>query len=523
MDIDVGSITGDYQVTGILGAGGMGKVFKVRNVISDRQEAMKVLLPDLANAPELANRFLREIKVTASLDHPNIAALRTAVRVDNQLLMIMEYVEGVTLEAKLKQGPLAVKDAADYIGQALAALGYAHKLGVVHRDIKPANMMLTPAGVVKLMDFGIAKNAADRKLTQTGMTLGSLYYMSPEQIQGATDLDARADLYSLGITLYELVTGKRPFDGDSQFAIMSAHLQQQPVPPVELDPRVPAALNDVILYSVQKDPNARYQTAEAFREALQKAMAPPAPAPVQVAASTAPRQATYVAPAVPEPAKSRRGLWVAIGAAAAVAAVVGVIELAPKKNAAAEAPGAAVVTAPVTTPPPEKNEAPTPPQSVRQPLVSPPSQKSPAPTPAAAQVQRPPQTQQPVVQQSAPVTSPPVQAQQAPPPVQQQAAPPPAPAPDQAAKRAELMKVRESFAMFSARASAIRSTMQSMQRSQAASGLGMRSDWVRASSMMDNYLQAADDALKSQDIAAAQDFMGKAERQIDLLEKAFNK
>ena len=232
MNLEIGSTVGDYQVVGILGAGGMGQVYKVRNVISDRVEAMKVLLPDLVNQPDLADRFLREIKVQASLEHPNIAALHTAVRVENQLLMLMEFVEGVTLDQKLKDGPLPAAEAVNYIMQVLAALDYAHARGVVHRDIKPANMMLTPAGVVKLMDFGIARSSADHKLTQTGTTVGSLYYMSPEQIQGVTAPDARSDLYSVGVSLYELVTGKRPFDGDSQFAIMSAHLQGTPVPPV---------------------------------------------------------------------------------------------------------------------------------------------------------------------------------------------------------------------------------------------------------------------------------------------------
>src|SRR5215831_6130920 len=152
MNLEIGSTVGDYQIVGILGAGGMGKVYKVRNVISDRIEAMKVLLPDLAAAPELADRFLREIKVQASLEHPNIAALHTAVRQDNQLLMLMEFVEGVTLEQKLKEGPLPVEKAVDVIRQVLAGLEFAHAHGVIHRDIKPANMMLTPTGVVKLMD-----------------------------------------------------------------------------------------------------------------------------------------------------------------------------------------------------------------------------------------------------------------------------------------------------------------------------------------------------------------------------------
>ena len=147
--------------------------------------------------------------------------------------MLMEFVEGVTLDRSSRTGRCRCRGAVDYIAQVLSALEYAHAHGVIHRDIKPANMMLTPAGVVKLMDFGIAKAAADHRLTMTGTTMGSLYYMSPEQIQGTATLDARSDLYSVGVSLYELVTGKRPFDGDSQFAIMSAHLKRTPVPPIE--------------------------------------------------------------------------------------------------------------------------------------------------------------------------------------------------------------------------------------------------------------------------------------------------
>src|SRR5512141_1871189 len=178
MNLESGTTIGDYQIVGMLGAGGMGKGFKVRNVISDRVEAMEVLLPDLASDTELADRFMREIKVQASLEHPNIAALHTALRIDNQLLMLMEFVDGETLEHKLKDGPLPAPQAVEYIMQALAALDYAHTRGVIHRDIKPANMMLTPAGTIKLMDFGIAKATADRRLTMTGTTMGSLYYMS---------------------------------------------------------------------------------------------------------------------------------------------------------------------------------------------------------------------------------------------------------------------------------------------------------------------------------------------------------
>src|SRR5487761_239535 len=156
MNYEIGTQVGDYQILSVLGTGGMGKVYKVRNVISDRVEAMKILLPDLSNQQALADRFLREIKVLASLNHPNIAALHTALRVENQLLMIMELVEGVTLGDKLQSGHLPLKEALTYMDQALSALSYAHRQGVIHRDIKPANMMLTSQGILKIMDFGIA-------------------------------------------------------------------------------------------------------------------------------------------------------------------------------------------------------------------------------------------------------------------------------------------------------------------------------------------------------------------------------
>jgi hypothetical protein len=535
MNLEIGSVIGDYEVIGILGAGGMGKVYKVRNTISDRIEAMKVLLPDLASDPDLADRFLREIKVQASLEHPNIASLHTAVRVDNQLLMLMECVEGVTLEQQANAGLIPTAQAVDYIRQVLDALDYAHGRGVIHRDIKPANMMLTPGGVVKLMDFGIAKGATDRRLTMTGTTMGSLYYMSPEQIQGTAGLDARADLYSLGVSLYELVTGKRPFDGDSQFAIMSAHLEKNPVPPIEIDPKLPSLLNDVILMSVLKDPNARFQTARAFRNALGNVtamptvtMAPPAAVP---------------APVPSGPAKSKRGLWMGLGAVAAVLALVAVFELIPSKGAKAGIEAGAIpvtkqqpvveppqpqaqttpTTAPITTPSEPVAAVPSPQQQQATPLIDAKPAKTAARPIQQGQVASPPLPQQQVQQQ--PLPQQPVQQQQAAqqpptaPITQQPAAAQPA---ENAAVRAQLNDIRQDLGMLNVRANGIRKSLQGLEERQAAKGLGLGAQYKGPRDLMANFLDEAANALNAGDVATAKDMLKKAEYQAGALEKLLN-
>jgi serine/threonine-protein kinase len=247
-----------------LGAGGMSEIYEVGNVISDRVEAMKVLLSDLRSEAELAERFMREIKLQARLRHQNIAGLHTAFEADGQLIMIMELVDGETLSELLGRNGLDVAAAVDAALQSLSALDYAHSEGVVHRDIKPSNIMVTGDGVVKIMDFGIAKAAKDESLTRTGNLIGSLHYMSPEQVRGDADVDGRTDIYSLGVVLYEMVTGRKPFDGNSEFSIMKAHLEEAPVPPDEIDSSVDPDLSDVILTAMAKDRGERYQRAGAF-------------------------------------------------------------------------------------------------------------------------------------------------------------------------------------------------------------------------------------------------------------------
>jgi eukaryotic-like serine/threonine-protein kinase len=263
----VGDKVGDYEVVGLLGRGGMGQVYKVRHRILDRLDAMKVLLPDREDDPQLHQRFEREIRVHASLHHSNIAALHTALWVDGRLLMIIEFVDGVTLEQKLRGGPISIDAGVNYICRVLGALSYAHVQGVIHRDVKPGNIMITTDGTVKLTDFGIARTVHEG-LTRYGMAVGSLYYMSPEQIKGGA-IDGRSDIYSVGVTSYEALLGRRPFHGDGDQAIIDAHLKQMPITPAQLMPGFPEALSNIIMKSLAKDPADRFQTAEEFRSALE--------------------------------------------------------------------------------------------------------------------------------------------------------------------------------------------------------------------------------------------------------------
>ena len=277
-------MVGDYRVLDLIGSGGMGHVYKVQNVLSNRIEAMKIVLPD--KAEELSERFLREIQVQASLFHPNITGLHTALRVDGQLVMLMELVEGETVKDRLARGPMRIGECLEYGRQILDALAYAHRHHVVHRDIKPANIMLSPNGQAKLMDFGLASGSFDRRLTRSGMVMGSLYYMAPEQVKGQP-LSTKSDIYSFGLTLYEMLTGVRGIQGDSDYAIMTAQLAVTPDSPKMFNPAVSEGLSDLVLRAVAKDPEDRFGTAEEFRDALEK-FARAAPEPVMEAVAAKP-------------------------------------------------------------------------------------------------------------------------------------------------------------------------------------------------------------------------------------------
>lgn len=321
MSIQVGDTVGEYEVLERLGSGGVGRVYKVRHRITGRLEAMKVLLPDHEENPEQTERFLREVKLQARLSHPNIAGVLNAFRDGPNLVMIQELVAGESLASLIAARPLGLELALDYASQALAALAFAHDHGVIHRDVKPENMIVTPDGLLKVTDFGLAKTAADERLTESGTPVGSLYYMSPEQVKGSAPVDGRTDIYAMGGVLYELSTGKRPFDGEHSFAFMLAHLEQAPRPPIELDSGIPERLNNAILRSMEKKPEDRFASAAEMRreiEAVRRTMA------------TDSLSQTSPWPAPPTtPTESKRPRWAFVGIAAALALLAVVIWMRP--------------------------------------------------------------------------------------------------------------------------------------------------------------------------------------------------
>jgi serine/threonine protein kinase len=578
-DYTVGQRLGDYEILGILGAGGMGKVYKVRNTISDRVEAMKILLPDLAGQKELADRFLREIKVLASLHHPNIAALRTALTLDNQLVMIMEFVDGVTLSSRLHQGAIPPALAVKYIDQVLDALSYAHKQNIIHRDIKPANMMLTPDGTVKLMDFGIARSATDRSLTMTGTTLGSLNYMPPEQVKG-DPADNRSDLYSLGVSLYEMVTGQLPFTADSNYAMMAAHLQEVPKPPIVLRPGIPQPLNQIIIMALAKDPGQRFQSADAFRGALksvptqgaptQPGVDPRAYAPSPTAnagsatalfqetpASQSPttlmdtpayRQTQPVAAASsaaaaaqappPPPAvsgNSHRGLYIALGAFIVVAVLFAAGLYLPSRIKTLAGAGKTAV------PQQSRQASPVTSTDTVTPSSAPPASTDPTAPTAAEGATAAASAQAVQSGQSSPDSSSASSASDAAPATNatpSSGGTPPVPPKkpsagkskkdtqlaDEAARAkaeeaAQAEEVEKRYDDVDSRSSAVSQSLDNLQRQQAASGYGLRGDIVSAQQRMKTDLSKAQFAMQKQDTKAAKKYLEMAEAELQTLEK----
>ena len=264
----LGSVIGDYKIQQKIGSGGMGVVYRGLHVRLGQVVAVKDLSPELASDPEMRQRFIREARIQAQLNHPNVVNVHNLLEHDGRLLLVMEFVEGETLDKLIQDnGALPYDKAIEIIRPVLDALSFMHSKGVIHRDLKPGNIMIAEEGRVKVTDFGIAKATTERGQTRVGTRLGTLWYMSPEQIKGGA-VDARSDLYATGITLFQMVTGKLPFFGSSDFEIMKAHTETPPPDPKKIKKGIPEPLSGVILKLLEKDPGKRYQTAGEALKAL---------------------------------------------------------------------------------------------------------------------------------------------------------------------------------------------------------------------------------------------------------------
>jgi len=270
VNIEPGATLGNYLVVSKLGEGGMGLVYKAHDTTLDRTVALKVLSPHLFRNQEFLNRFRIEAQAQARLNGPNIVTLHSMFEIPGSLVLVMEYVEGHTLEQRLhNEGRLSMATTVWVFEQALLGVERAHRMGIVHRDLKPSNIFITTTHEVKLMDFGVAKILDNKANTQSGSMIGTLMYISPEQIKGH-DADFRSDIYTLGITLYQAVTGVLPFEKKTDYEYMTAHLHEQPLPPTSLQPAMPKELEDIILKAIEKDPDKRFQSAHELRRALLK-------------------------------------------------------------------------------------------------------------------------------------------------------------------------------------------------------------------------------------------------------------
>lgn len=289
-----------YRVTEKIGSGGMADVYKAQDQVLGRTVAVKVLHPRYAADPTFVARFRQEAQAAANLSNPHIVNIYDWGQEDSTYFIVMEYVRGTDLKTLVdEKGPVDPVKAAEYAAQVCQALAVAHGYDIVHRDIKPHNIVLTPDGTVKVMDFGIAR-AGNTTMTQTGSVLGTAQYISPEQAQGRP-IGPGSDLYSLGVVLYELTTGRLPFQGDTPVAVALKQVNEEPVPPRRINPAIPPALEAVILHAMRKDPAERYGSADEMRDDLRRVIAGQ-----PVVAVAAPMGETSVMPAVTAAAPPRR-------------------------------------------------------------------------------------------------------------------------------------------------------------------------------------------------------------------------
>jgi hypothetical protein len=265
-----GKTIGNYEILDEIGEGGMGTVYKAKQARLERIVALKVLLPNLSKKKDFVERFMREARNAARLEHPNIVTIHEVGEEGDTYYFSMNYIEGRDIEDLLSGGPLDLSDAVMIVSQVASGLDHAHKKGVVHRDIKPANIIVDQSGRAVITDFGIARAAWEEKLTGTGASMGTIEYMSPEQFKGGTEPDAKSDIYALGATFYRMVVGGSPFPGQTTHEVMYKKFNEKPLPPSSVNPSLPAWVDEIVMKAIDEDPGDRYGSAIEFANALRK-------------------------------------------------------------------------------------------------------------------------------------------------------------------------------------------------------------------------------------------------------------
>ena len=332
----IGQTLSHFKVISKLGQGGMGEIYLAEDITLGRRVAIKMLPSEVADDPDRLERFEREAHAASTLNHPNICTIHELGSHEGRPFLVMELLEGQTLQQHLAGRPLSTSRVIELALQITDALGAAHDKGIVHRDVKPANLFVTERGDLKVLDFGLAKlrtdslsadsalptEAAERTLTHAGSTLGTVAYMSPEQARGE-ELDRRSDLFSVGVVMYELATGRVPFDGSTAAVIFSEILGKEPLPVSQLEPTVPAGLDAVIARALEKDPNLRYQSAADLAADL-KRLARDSGSQSAVLQAASPKQ------------KPRWVRWVGLALLVITAAVIGLLRLGSQSEQPAE-------------------------------------------------------------------------------------------------------------------------------------------------------------------------------------------
>ncbi|MGN1326853.1 MAG: Stk1 family PASTA domain-containing Ser/Thr kinase, partial [Clostridia bacterium] len=275
MNIIGKTIANRYEIISKTGVGGMATVYKAKDIVLNRNVAVKVLKDEFITDEEFVKRFNSEAQAAASLTHPNIVSIYDVGNEGDIYYIVMELVRGKTLKQIItEEGALPWKWSVNIAMQIASALETAHKNNIVHRDIKPHNIIITEDGVAKVTDFGIAKAVSNSTITAFGTTIGSVHYFSPEQAKGGYT-DAKSDIYSLGVVMYEMLTGKVPFDSDTSVSVALKHMQEDPIEPIKIKPELPQSVNDIIMKAMRKDANERYQSATEMIKDLELALKHP--------------------------------------------------------------------------------------------------------------------------------------------------------------------------------------------------------------------------------------------------------